>query len=48
MLQRTWRDWEEITGRMREDCPITFDLDESLSQAEEGKGGTNIESFSIL
>jgi hypothetical protein len=45
MLHRTWRDWEEITGQRREDFPIAFSSDESLSQAEEGKSWNKYREF---
>jgi lysyl-tRNA synthetase class 2 len=49
MLHRTWRDWKEITSHRREECPIAFSPEESLSQAEEGKRWNNYwDFFNIL
>ncbi|KAI9731010.1 MAG: hypothetical protein M1834_005471 [Cirrosporium novae-zelandiae] len=37
MMHRTRRDWEEITGRPRCECPVSFSPDELSSHTAEGK-----------
>lgn len=37
MMHQVWRDWNEITSRPGEQCPITFDSEEISSHVAEGK-----------